>query len=443
MSKNQTTKNIIKHTFLRYIYTGFIVLSLPLLLFVFRKKLIGQSQNLSHRHFRERFGILCSSIKSGGLHIHCVSVGELNAASGLINQILHEYPSINITLTTSSTSGAEQALKMFGDKVQHSYLPFDIPIFMGKFYRTLVPSIVLITEVEVWPNQIAYCKKNGIKTILINARMSNKSLINSRRLGALLRPSLRSLDLICAQSTQSYENFLKFGVYKPQIKLSRNMKFDLLPEPSDQNLGQSILQASAFVGRPILVAGSTHSPEEKLILDVFSALRDKIPRLALIIAPRHPQRFEQAFQICKASGIRSVCWTKLQDKKSEYDCLLLDQIGMLKACYSVCSLAFVGGSIAEKGGHNALEPAVYGKPMVMGPSRYNNPSICEYLEHQGALKLGANVQQVYDCLLPWLQNKELAEKDGANGARVLLRNAGSVEYTMSVLRPYLQNIPAK
>lgn len=432
----------------RIVYTFLLCCLLPLVVLVFKKKLRHIDGQLPNRSFWERFGKVSHLTQTGGIHLHCVSVGEVNAASGLIYALLDEYPDLPITLTTSSTTGAVHAASVFKERVQHSYLPVDIPWVISRFYRKVQPRLVLVTEVEVWPNMLNICQKMTIPTVLINARMTDKSLISYKRFSWLFRRTFRQFSLISAQSSQSFENFLAYGVYKRQLKLSKNMKFDLSPDDADEQLGQQLLRDYKLAKRPILLGASTHDPEEKMLLAIYKKLKIQHSNLLLVIVPRHPQRFDDVHQLMKATGYRvaSVSQGNIKDKNAvkssnitnnSIDCLLVDKMGWLKACYSICTVAFVGGSFAPKGGHNALEAALYSKPIVMGNSIFNNPTICQHLAAQKALKITHTSEALYKVCDHWLSNKEQADHDGENGLQVLLKNAGSVEYTMSLLRPLL------
>jgi 3-deoxy-D-manno-octulosonic-acid transferase len=264
---------------------------------------------------------------------------------------------------------------------------------------------------------------------------------------------------ICVQSSESFENFLAYGVYKHQLKLSRNMKFDLLPNEQDDTLGKQIKAHFHLQDRPVLLVASSHDPEEKMLLDVYKRLKPQFEQLVLIVVPRHPHRFDDVHHIIKASGYKTerVSESRLANSlgntshsenmsgdnavktisKQPVECIVVDAMGWLKACYSICDLTFIGGSFAPKGGHNALEAALYGKPIVMGPSVFNNPSICQHLQEQNALMLVEDPQALYDVLEHWLQHPELAKLDGERGTKVLLRNVGAIEFTMSILRKLL------
>jgi 3-deoxy-D-manno-octulosonic-acid transferase len=450
MQTVQPTKSVsFRYHITRWAYTLLLCGLLPIILLILRKKLRHPVGRLKDRSFWERFGQIRHLTKTGGIHIHCVSVGEINAANGLIHSLLAQYPHLPITLTTSSTTGAVHAFNLFKDKVQHSYLPMDVPYLINRFYNKLQPLLVLVTEVEVWPNMLNACAKRQLPVVLINARMTTKSLTSYRRVSWLFRPTFRQFSVICAQSSESFENFMAYGVYKYKLRLSRNMKFDLLPNQSDEDLGKQIIADYLLSDKPILLGASTHDPEEKILLDSYTRLKRTHAKLVLIIVPRHPHRFDDVSQIMNASGFKVARVSQRSDflqahkkppskiQDEPIDCILVDTMGWLKACYSICTVAFVGGSFANKGGHNALEAALYSKPIAMGPSTFNNPSICKHLASQNALMITQSENELVDVLEHWLTRPDDALKDGESGLRVLLKNAGSVEYTMSVLRAYL------
>lgn len=432
-------KRSFKHSVARWLYSLLLLILMPLLVVVFRRKLTSDEPTIMHRKFVERFGIINKQFKPGGIHIHCVSVGEVNAAYGLIKAIQLEYPLLPITLTTSSTTGAAHAFSLFKNTVQHCYLPFDLGVFMKRFYAQIAPSLVLVTEVEIWPNMLHVCQKRGIPSVLINGRMTQASARRIKRFSWLFRETCRHFSAICAQSSESFENFLAIGVYKTQLHLSKNMKFDLKLDENDTVLAKELVNTYVLKSRPILLAASTHAPEEKMILDVYKDLKTQqcYEDLLLVIVPRHPHRFDEVHQLVSATGFSINRVSQQEQIDSCADCLLVDKMGWLKACYSLCTVAVVGGSFAGKGGHNALEAALYAKPIVMGPSIYNNPIICESLAEQNALVIANDKTECLDAITHWLTYPPLAEQDGARGAGVLKNNAGAIEFTLNVLSEYL------
>lgn len=388
---------------------------------------------------RERFGFI-GNLESQGILVHCVSVGEVNAAKSIVLRLQQRYPDLPITISTTSSTGAKQAREVFADSVQYVYLPIDIPICMWMFFQKLKPKLVLVTEVEIWPNMLHQCFKRAIPAVLINARMTNESLKNYQRLAYLFRPSLRKFSRICTQGQQDFDNFLKLGVYKPNLTLSNNMKFDLELDSTDDVKATIIKKQLSLTTQAVFVAGSTHDLEETVCLDAFKKLRIKHPKLLLIIVPRHPHRFEKVTQLCQATGYTVVKLSDLSETPltSTPDILLVDAMGMLKACYQLASCAFVGGSFAAKGGHNALEPALYGVPTMMGPSIFNNPVICDALVVAGGLKILSTPEQLAETAMEWLDDVDAAVRAGDANKRVIEQNRGAIDQTLKAIEEVFQ-----
>ena len=306
---------------------------------------------------------------------------------------------------------------------------------MWMFFRKLKPKLVLVTEVEIWPNMLHQCFKRNIPAVLINARMTNESLKNYQRLAYLFRPSLRKFSRICTQGQQDFDNFLKLGVYKPNLTLSNNMKFDLELDSTDDVKATILKKQLCLTTQAVFVAGSTHDLEETVCLDAFKKLRTTHPTLMLIIVPRHPHRFEKVAQLCQATGYTVVKLSDLSEAPptSTPDILLVDAMGMLKACFQLASCAFVGGSFSPKGGHNALEPALYGVPTMMGPSVFNNPVICDALVAAGGLKILSTPEQLAETALEWLDDVDAAMRAGEANKRVIEQNRGAIEQTLKAI----------
>ncbi len=425
------------HCIWRWCYNLVLILLLPigvLTLLLKSDKTTGQ-----RNRNRERFGFI-GNVASRGILVHCVSVGEVNAAKSIVLRLQQRYPNLHITISTTSSTGAKQARAVFADSVQYVYLPIDIPICMWMFFQKLQPQLVLVTEVEIWPNMLHQCFKRNIPAVLINARMTNESVKNYQRLAYLFRPSLRKFSRICTQGQQDFDNFLKLGVYKPNLTLSNNMKFDLELDPTDDVKAQTIKQQMGLVTQAVFVAGSTHELEETACLDAFKKLRITHPDLVLVIVPRHPHRFERVAQLCHATGFSMVKLSALTDKplQTAPDILLVDAMGMLKACYKLASCAFVGGSFVFKGGHNALEPALYGVPTMMGPSVFNNPIICHALVVAGGLKILSTPGQLAQTAEEWLDDVDAAVRAGEASKRVIQQNRGAIEQTLKAIEEVFQ-----
>ncbi|MFT4993573.1 MAG: 3-deoxy-D-manno-octulosonic-acid transferase [Paraglaciecola sp.] len=380
-----------------------------------------------------RYGIVAGPIKKGGLLIHCASVGEVVAAHSLIKMVLDTHPKHPVTITTNTTTGAMRVKELLNDDVMHIYLPYDVGLFMQGLLGKLQPRMVLINEMELWPNLIHACWTRHIPVYLINGRMSDKSKKTYSRFPKLFSPMFSKITGICAQGQRDYANYLAMNIPPEKLTLTNNIKFDMPLDDNDRLNGLRLADKLALGNRAILLAGSTHAPEEQVLIEAFKKMATDFPDLLLVIAPRHPQRFEKVARVCEKSGLEFIKASENKPCQANTQILLLDQMGLLRSAYSLAKIAFVGGSIADRGGHNALEPAVFGVPILMGPHIYNNPAICQALMDAGALYTVNTAQHIVARCTLWLRDEELRLKDGLAGAKVLQQNGGAIEATLKVL----------
>ncbi len=381
-----------------------------------------------------RFGIeRTANVKPNGVLIHCASVGEVVAIASLVEQLLHHRPEQCITITTNTTTGADRVKLLFAGRVSHAYLPYDFAPFTWLFLIRRRPSVLLINEMELWPNLIHQCWRANIPVHLINARMTNKSLNTYQKFPALFYPMFAKIKTICAQGQRDYANYLQLGVDSSQLVLTNNIKFDLSISEHDLAQIPQLLDTFAIKERSILVAGSTHEPEEQLLLEAYTQLAEQYPALLLIIVPRHPQRFEKVTQLLQKRSVNFALMSDSQATSPATQVLLCDQMGKLRSVYGLADFCFVGGSIAQRGGHNALEPAAFGLPIMMGKSTYNNPAICDALHTSGALTYVNDAQEIKALCQAWLADPQQAEHLGAAGKQVIKDNSGAIAKTLAVL----------
>ena len=384
----------------------------------------------------QRFGFNLSTAVPGGLLIHCVSVGEVVAAANVISAIRKRHPNIPITLTTTTVTGAKQANDLFKDTITHCYLPIDTGWMMRRLLKRAAPSQVIITEVELWPNMIHQCWRRDIPVSVINARMTDRSARTYGKISALFVPMLHKLSKICAQGERDFSNYQMLGAPSNTLVLTNNIKYEQPARPEAHHQAEDFANAFGISKRPIIVAGSTHAPEEKVLLVAHQRVLDQHPNALLVIVPRHPQRFNDVYQICQASGlncIRSSDGSQNGGDPDKTQVLLVDEMGKLQALYALAIIAFVGGSIADRGGHNALEPAAYEVPILMGPHRYNNPAICQVLAEKGALFEVNNAEQIYQLVTAWLTDESARKDAGQAGKCILQENNGAVNATLKAL----------
>jgi len=381
-----------------------------------------------------RYGLTSKqSHQKNALLIHCASVGEVVAIQNLVEQLLDNNPKQRITITTNTTTGADRVRMLFSNRVEHAYLPYDFPLFIKVFLNRIRPAKVLIIEMELWPNLCHQCWRSNIPIVIVNGRMSEKSTKTYQKFPSLFYPMFEKVTAICAQNQRDYHNYLNLGVSPGKLTLTNNIKFDLSISDHDIALSQTIKSNFALEQRLLIVAGSTHEPEEQILLDAYLSLVTLYPELLLVIVPRHPQRFKKVHQLLQKQNVETILMSEAKPCQSNTQVLLCDQMGKLRSIYALAEISFVGGSLANRGGHNALEPAAVGVPMLMGESTYNNPAICQALAESGALLKVTDAQQIESACQKWLDNPEQRKLAGDAGKQVLTVNSGAIQKTLGVL----------
>ena len=422
-----------KHKIVLLGYSLLWLLIVPFTLCHFFYQLIRRKPGYTKSRL-SRYGFTPDQYKQkNGLLIHCASVGEVVAIQNLVEQLLNKNPKQRITITTNTTTGADRVKLLFANRVEHAYLPYDFPLFLTIFLKRKCPTKVLINEMELWPNLCHQCWRRNIPLFIINGRMSEKSTKTYQKFPSLFQPMFKKITRICAQNQRDYQNYLTLGVSPDKLTLTNNIKFDLTISDLDMALSK-IIQADFSLGqRRLIVAGSTHEPEEQILLDAYLSLASAYPELLLIIVPRHPQRFDKVHQLLKKQNIEFILMSDAKPCQPKTQVLLCDQMGKLRSIYALADISFVGGSIADKGGHNALEPAAVGVPILMGESTYNNPAICQALANSGALLTVTDAQQIESACREWLDNPEQKKHVGDVGKQVLVHNSGAIQKTLDIL----------
>lgn len=387
-----------------------------------------------------RFSLFPSSLQKSDVLWHCVSVGEVTAVTPLVSQLLALYPTLRITISTTTPTGAARVKQQLGNNhnIQHVYLPYDCGWFMRRLLARLTPSVVLITEVEVWPNLIANSVARQIPVGLINARMTERSMNRYKKLGVLFSETLSQLSFISAQSSEDKARYIELGASSALVTNSGNLKFDITFDEVGHHLVNKIAEFAKTLNRSIIVAASTHNPEEHMLIAAFRGLKETQQNPLLCIVPRHPQRFDEVAAICKQSGFNIERFSSMPTTLPEaIDIVVVDAMGVLNACYAIADMAFVGGSFAERGGHNALEAAACNIPIIMGPSQFNNPQICSQLEEAGALVTASDQRQLNETLLRWINDKHARQIAGKAGRDVIEQNRGATDNSINIIKPFL------
>lgn len=358
------------------LYTGLIVLFAlavsPWLVYqaVRYRKYVGS--------FSQRLGYLPVSFNidaEPSIWIHAVSVGELLTARPLIAALREKHPGLRIFLSTTTMSAQQLARRNALDVDGVFYFPFDLGVVVRRTLDLVKPKLFLMMETEIWPNLLRECRRRGVRTAIVNGRLSTRSFPRYRFARGFFRHVLADIDHFCVQSDESRRRFIEIGAAADRITVTGSLKFDSL-EPASAGQARSrerVLRYFRFApGRPVWVAGSTMKGEETIVLRVFRRLKASQPTAVLVLAPRHPERFDDVVAMAQQEGFRTVRRSELPiDAEPRADVVVLDSIGELAAVYQVGTLVFVGGSLVPTGGHNILEPAVFGRPVVFGPHMHN------------------------------------------------------------------------
>lgn len=407
----------------RRLYTLFFFLCLPLILLRLLYRAIKAPAYA--RRWAERFA-LGGDVRSGGIWVHAVSVGESIAAAPMVRELLKRYPALPITVTCMTPTGSEQIRKLFGGQVGHAYLPYDLPWLQRRLLRRLQPKIGIIMETELWPNLVAEAGRARVPLVLANARLSARSARGYQRVGALVRPMFAALDWVAVQSQAEALRFIELGVGREQMQVTGSIKFDFRPDPQQGQQAQE-LRARWGSDRPVWIAASTHAGEDEQVLRAHRQVLDALPDALLILVPRHPERFDSVARQVSETGFGMVRRSSGALPAADQQVLVGDTMGELVFLYACADLAFVGGSLVPNGGHNYLEPAALGLPVLSGPHRFNFTEISELLEGAGALQVVADETALAVAVQQWLQDSPARQRAGQAGQAVVADNQGALE----------------
>jgi 3-deoxy-D-manno-octulosonic-acid transferase len=364
--------------------------------------------------------------------VHAVSVGEVVAAVPLIRALLARYPEQSLLVTTVTPTGAARVAATFGTDVYHAYIPFEMPQAIDNFFASINPEMALVVETEIWPNLYRGCGVRDIPLVLVSARISPKSVKNYRRLVPLFRETLSHGIIIAAQTEADAERFLSLGAAPERTRITGNIKFDIELPPDLAERGQGV-RDELFGERPVWIAASTHEGEESLVLEAHQKLLELVPGLLLILVPRHPQRFAAVRDIIDKQALSVVARTEARPCEASTAVFLGDTMGEMTLFYAASDVAFVGGSLTPVGGHNLLEPAALGIPLVSGPHVFNAQEIADMFIETGACRLVEDADQLADAVGELLADRDKAKERGELGRRILERNRGALERLLEMI----------
>jgi 3-deoxy-D-manno-octulosonic-acid transferase len=424
---------------LRFIYSWLIRFAAP---FAFAVVLWRGVRDRSYwQGLAERFG-LGKPLPAPNIWLHAVSLGEMSAAAPLVRALHSRYPQLALAVTAATPAGRARARDLFADLADIRFLPYDTPGSVRRFLERIRPCVAIIMETELWPNLFRECERRGVPVFLASARLSAKSVSRYRRLGSLFAGIFTSNVAVAAQSADDAERFKSIGASAYQTRVIGNVKFDFRVDAGIIETGK-ILRA-AYGAKPVWVAGSTHAGEEEQVLEAHALLQRHRPDSLLLLAPRHKDRFAAVADLLARRGVKFARRSDMARRSDtarslpiDTQVLLVDTIGELARLYASADVAFVGGSLAPIGGHNLLEPAALGLPVLTGPSHFNGKEIALLLLSRGAALQVANPQELAAALQRLLDEPAERRRIGSIGKDLVESNRGSVARLLALIEPSL------
>lgn len=419
---------------MRALYTALLYLFMPFVVAKLAWRGIGNPGYWSR--VGERFGLGPPVSPHGDrgqtFWVHAVSVGEVQAALPLIRSLLKEYPRSRVVVSTTTPTGMERVRATLGAEVIHRYAPYDLLGATSRFLERVEPHLAVIVETEIWPNIIRRCDQRGIPVVFANTRLSERSAAGYRRFRPLLRQALSSVTVIAAQTEADAQRLIDLGAPPGIVEVTGSTKFDVPLSPSVVEAGQ-VLRRAWGVDRSVWIAASTHEGEEELVLDAFDTVRCEIEDCLLVLVPRHPARFARAAALARRRGHRVCLRSESSADAARADVFVGDSMGELPVFYSASDVAFVGGSLVDVGGHNMLEPAALGLPVLLGPNLRNFADISQRLCEVDAAMIVKDAAGLGAGVLRNLRDANLRHSAGERGRAFVAGNRGACARLMSLV----------
>lgn len=423
-----------------FILTFILTLSIPYFLL----------RSLIQKDFRiqllERMGCFPFVSSNKTIWLHAASVGEISCSIPLLKKIKEEFPKNEIVITTMTRSGNEIARKSFPEAQRILFFPVDHPLFLRNVIKKIKPMLILIAETELWPNLLMSCQRLEIPVIIFNGRISKKSFPRYNFFKFFFKKLLTSNILFLMQSEEDKERILMIGAQPERTKVIGNLKFDITPSPTwEEKRGEFSKLLMIDEEDLILIAGSTHSGEEEVLLETYKELKRLFPHLIFILAPRHLTRINEIEEILKMQSLTWVRRTSLMInrnliEKNSHDVILIDTIGELINLYSIASLVFIGGSLVPVGGHNPIEPLLFKKCVLFGPHMFNFKEISRLLIKEGGAIKVKDEKELYYQLKILLSDETLRKQIGERGYKIIENNRGAKEKIFGEIKNILSNL---
>lgn len=383
------------------------------------------------QRWNERYASYPNAAQPADIWLHAVSVGEVNAAAPVVDALRRAHPEWRWLVTTITPTGSERVRALWGDGVDHVYVPYDLPGAVARFLQHYRPRLALVMETELWPNLLFGCRDRGIPTYILNARLSARSLRGYRVLAPLISRVVRTLRRIGAQSSADGKRFVALGAMREGVVDTGNLKFDIATPAGIDDFAQHFRDNAG--PRPAWIAASTHEDEEAAVIAIHRQLRERWPDLLLLWAPRHPERFPRVTDLAVSAGWqvctrRTASWPGADD-----DVFVIDTLGELMSFYACADVAFVGGSLQAVGGHNLLEPAAVGTAMVTGPHLHNFAEISRRLREAGALVIAEDADGIATALAELLGDPQARIRIAEAGRALVEQGRGALAKTLQMI----------
>lgn len=379
--------------------------------------------------------------KNGSIWIHAVSVGETRAVAPLVRLIKEHYPTLPIVITSVTETGHAEAKRSIPEAAAHLYMPFDFQCLVKPLLKAISPGIVILTESDFWWNFLSLSKQAGAALVLVNGKLSARSAERFRSVPFFSKPLFSFLDKACVQNALYQSRFVQAGLLPEKLLVTGNIKFDDASSAESGQLLEGFKKKLGIVdGDLVLTLGSTHFPEEKTLLRAIRPLWEQEPRLKVLIVPRHPERFKEVALLLKDEPVPSMIFSNHAESRGKERLILIDQMGLLRGCYQLSALAFVGGSLFPGvGGHNILEPCVFGVPVLFGPCMEAQQELASLVLEAGAgFQIDPNTIEAHFLFL--LKRPEEMSRAGRCGLGLMQKLKGAAQKTLNALKPALDQI---
>ncbi len=394
------------------------------------------------KHLGQRFGLGRRLDRPGAIWVHAVSVGEVQAAAPLVRALQRQYPERPLVITSMTPTGADRATALFGSSVDRRFVPYDLPGAVSRFFDRVRPDLAIIMETELWPNLFNECGRRGTPLVLASARISPRSVGRYRRLVSLFRETLSHGIVIAAQSQADAERFQSVGAPAARTHVTGNLKFDYELPDEVRRLGHEFRVAQAGE-RPVWVAASTHAGEEAIALAAHRQVLKRFPDAVLVLVPRHPERFTPVAEWLEREGIGHVRRSSGQQLRPDHAVFLGDTLGELMTFYAASDVALVAGSLVPIGGHNLLEPASLGLPVLVGPHTFNSEDIARQFLAEGAAREVYDAGTLAEAVSELLDDQVAREAIGERGRAVVEGNRGALSRLLELVEPLLATAPRR